>query len=1029
MPTTFDEDERTDKAPSEDLGFKAANDLFSQEKGFEEQLNKKYGRKTQDNEDNESDASSSSNFLKNDDDSDDKNKNRDKVKDQEESEEPPEGSGRLNASKTRFGGKLNKKMIPGGIVALLIALIGGGSVIIIPSSLLVMMERVFTNNGTHDTRANSMMGRARMSGLFSPVRDAACSSSKIVCKVTSMSKREAEVWKKQDGVRIEEKRNAFGRTVIAAMYIDQPNGKPPLKIENSREFNNAVKTNEHFRRINNTVLSKAGYFIGPDSKKRSIDKKWKLSMSSAFSKLKPGLSREERAKALSADADKATGSPTEGDQATKNKSRVEKIKQKVTSVHTRLKTSITGKIAGGVGNVTGWGSTACAIYSVHNATLTAIKIGYYAELIKYFMPVAVAMGQAVEGDIDPELMEYLGDRLTWYQPEATADTPEKKAKVNLTATDSQGFQAALYGDFSKLKEFTLQYAPWWALSAATTSGMLASFEQAIGGKDNLHKACYGAKYLSYIGDRTPTALAVLAACKLTDIFADDACSDVIMAAVQFIVDEAVEDVYERMEETALDSSLKGVDFGNALAAGFGLYLMEKGRGSGLKPATSMAAVTASALATEEAYQLDELAKKDDAKANPFDLTNSYSFANNVVGTLVPYKDSETTGFSIANNYMSVLKNTFTFNNTKAVATGYHQPIEGLKNEKSLRSMTKEGNADGKGRTCQDYDMNNMGYLCDMYGRSIDVVDPETMKWAEQMFEGDISPWEQTVEYMQNNNYIEKDGSGKPVGYDQYNDSPDPESYEEKKYDNEYLMWKAYCTNDRVYPLGTSTVAIDSEEYDFESMGWYTGAKCGGNDAGGEPIQDASFKEKLNRFFFFYNMAEVQIGGADANQKVWEDEPVPEASALASTATVNTGEWVVPVPGPCGDGFGARSGGHKGIDIAAPAGTPILAPTSMRITFNGVSRDGSTGNALTATATDGSDISFTFMHMIAPSPLAVGQEVSKGTEIGRVGSTGDSSGPHLHLDTFPPGVNGLSYSGQVDPVSTFASHGVSIKCAA
>lgn len=1008
-----------DNDPNEDQGFKVAKDLQNREVGFEARLNRIYGRKS-DNQGTDEPANGDEDFITNDN-SDKANENRNKTKSQEEAGDdtnntPPKG--------TKFGGflKSKKRLLPGGVIALLIALVGGGSVAIIPSSLIVMFERVMTNNGTHDARANSTMGRARIGAVFSPMRDAIC-KTRATCMPVTMSTKDIARWNSQNGVRIEEGRTAFGRKIITAMSVDIPGGQT-VRITNSTEFNAALRDHQHFRDLNMKAQNhRANYFIGPDSKFRSVLKKYKLSMANLFSKVTPGTSKEENTQKFNDEADKATGAETSSE------SRLAKVKQKVTSTHEKFRSGMGVKAARAIGTPAGWGDTACTLYTVHKATLTTIKLSYYSELIKYFMPVAVLAGQTMEGDADPELVEYVGDRFTWYQPEATADTPEKKAKVNLTATDSQGFQAALYGDFGKLQEFTKEYVPWWAISAATMSGMLKEFEESVGGKENIHKACVTAKYGSYLSSFSPTSLGLMAGCAVANVLADDACTDAVMAAFQAVVDQGLETVYERMEETRVDSSLKGVDFGNALAAGIGLFLMEKGRGSGLKPATSVAAVGAYLASTEEAYQQDVLAQKEQAMMNPFDTTNTYSFMSNVITSLTPQKTEQTTGYSVMANYLGVLTNTLK-PSVDTTHAGIFQPIEGVNQPQSLQSMTKDGNVDGSGRTCEDEDMNEAGFLCDMYGRSVDVLDPEPMKWAGKMKDGDMNPWSETVDYMQNGGYLEQDGSGKPVGYEQYNENPNPDDpAEEKVYDNEYLMWKAYCTNDRVYPLGTTMMGYSEDGSNIENMGWFMGTKCGGNNAEGNPV-GGEFNTKLNRFFFYYNMCEVQLG----YQKCWENEPAGDTKALGSV-TPNTGDWVTPTSGPCVSKYGmrtlnGRTAQHAGIDISPPARTPIVAPTSMKITLAKYTSDGY-GVMVTATATDGSEYSFRFGHM-GPNnsyipPVQVGQEVSKGDVIGEVGSTGNSTAPHLHFEVFPPGKDPASFSGAVDPVPVLAENGVSLTC--
>ena len=97
-------------------------------------------------------------------------------------------------------------------------------------------------------------------------------------------------------------------------------------------------------------------------------------------------------------------------------------------------------------------------------------------------------------------------------------------------------------------------------------------------------------------------------------------------------------------------------------------------------------------------------------------------------------------------------------------------------------------------------------------------------------------------------------------------------------------------------------------------------------------------------------------------------------------------------------------GHNGTDIAAGQGTAILAPCDMVITdvfsLDVVSTDplfqqikDLFGNSVWATI--GEDWRVMFAHMYGPPRVFEGQSVSAGTVLGNVGSTGMSTGPHLH----------------------------------
>lgn len=119
----------------------------------------------------------------------------------------------------------------------------------------------------------------------------------------------------------------------------------------------------------------------------------------------------------------------------------------------------------------------------------------------------------------------------------------------------------------------------------------------------------------------------------------------------------------------------------------------------------------------------------------------------------------------------------------------------------------------------------------------------------------------------------------------------------------------------------------------------------------------------------------------------------------------TGALDWPVYGPISSYYGSRSGGHTGLDIAAPTGTAIKAADSGTVT--GACYQGGYGNLITVN--HGNGIVTRYAHCSAFN-VSVGQSVSKGTVIGKVGSTGRSTGPHLHFEVLASGSfnNPLSY---------------------
>ncbi|MEM6907608.1 MAG: peptidoglycan DD-metalloendopeptidase family protein [Pseudomonadota bacterium] len=114
--------------------------------------------------------------------------------------------------------------------------------------------------------------------------------------------------------------------------------------------------------------------------------------------------------------------------------------------------------------------------------------------------------------------------------------------------------------------------------------------------------------------------------------------------------------------------------------------------------------------------------------------------------------------------------------------------------------------------------------------------------------------------------------------------------------------------------------------------------------------------------------------------------------------------VAPVPGPISSGYGMRRHPilgyrrmHAGMDFRARSGTPIVAVTDGRVTSAG--RAGGCGIAVRLE--HGGGLATRYCHM---SRMAVrrGQQVKRGQVIGYVGSTGLSTGPHLHYEMYRNG---------------------------
>ncbi|NML51535.1 peptidoglycan DD-metalloendopeptidase family protein [Streptomyces sp. R302] len=146
----------------------------------------------------------------------------------------------------------------------------------------------------------------------------------------------------------------------------------------------------------------------------------------------------------------------------------------------------------------------------------------------------------------------------------------------------------------------------------------------------------------------------------------------------------------------------------------------------------------------------------------------------------------------------------------------------------------------------------------------------------------------------------------------------------------------------------------------------------------------------------------------------------ERAAAPAAAPAASG-WVAPVAGGVSTAYrtaGAMwsSGYHTGADFIAASGTTVRAVGAGTVVSAGWS--GAYGNEVVIKHADGNYSQYAHLSSLA---VSAGQSVSGGQQIGLSGSTGNSTGPHLHFEirTSP------SYGADIDPLAYLRQHGVSI----
>jgi murein DD-endopeptidase MepM/ murein hydrolase activator NlpD len=139
---------------------------------------------------------------------------------------------------------------------------------------------------------------------------------------------------------------------------------------------------------------------------------------------------------------------------------------------------------------------------------------------------------------------------------------------------------------------------------------------------------------------------------------------------------------------------------------------------------------------------------------------------------------------------------------------------------------------------------------------------------------------------------------------------------------------------------------------------------------------------------------------------------PAPSPSAAPTPVARPEFVRPGVGPLTSRFGSRWGRlHAGIDLASGTGAPVSAAAEGTVLSAGT--EGGYGQVVRMQHADDTVTVYAHLSALVVRP---GQRVAAGTVVGREGSTGHSTGPHLHFEVRIAGV-------PVDPLPWLQARGV------
>ncbi|WP_069816548.1 transglycosylase family protein [Streptomyces sp. TP-A0874] len=164
--------------------------------------------------------------------------------------------------------------------------------------------------------------------------------------------------------------------------------------------------------------------------------------------------------------------------------------------------------------------------------------------------------------------------------------------------------------------------------------------------------------------------------------------------------------------------------------------------------------------------------------------------------------------------------------------------------------------------------------------------------------------------------------------------------------------------------------------------------------------------------------------SDAPKAEKKAEPKAEQKAepkAAEQTASNTSGYTSPVDAGIGtpyhqSGGSWSSGYHTGVDFRAASGTPVKSIAAGEVVAAG--DGGAYGNQVVIRHADGKYSQYAHLSQLS---VQVGQSVEGGQQIGLSGSTGNSTGPHLHFEIR----TGPDYGSDIDPVAYLREHGVNL----
>lgn len=638
-----------------------------------------------------------------------------------------------------------------------------------------------------------------------------------------------------------------------------------------------------------------------------------------------------------------------------------------------------GTVSGRVSKITGAVGAACLAKDTSTGITAGLKYAQYATYAAFAMPFFVAASKTQADGIDPGVMSHLGDMLTATDNRKTLPDGSANEMYGLSATDSYGYKAAMYGDNGQLPAYAKAHVTGPPDFLGAIVNPIAMFTPTPLARNSMSAACKGAS------SGADLALECIAS-------AGVGCAIQIGAAV--VTSVTLSAVIPKVIEAVIDANLAKVDentvgaaAGDLLYPGAAVIFGGQAANYGLRAGTPSQIKDYTKLAIDVRQQDDNIARVD-ARNTPLDVYNKYSFLGSMASSLNIASMAGKPLISSMGSIVASMPHAFASLIPGAQAATYEPLPENKANLYTNNSNCAALTAIGVGAD---------NYCMPSYITSPDELNDNT---------------DAVISYMTNGNYIDPNTGAART------DTPGGKDFQK------YLDNCVYRTE----PLGETSHAIeDGDVGDYE---WYIGARCQSDDTDVKNFRMYTMDDSVNALVdntdrSTHASADTAAGNADANA----------SGTTANSGNVNPNGWTFPTTAgaPLVSPFGPRgSGFHTGVDLGVPSGSPFYASRDGVVqtrTYNvyTINNDGGAWcpvlgqisdpiqkDIWITSNVDGQTYTTVYAHL-SQFLKKSGDTVKAGDLIGYTGGSGCSSGPHVHFEIWKgaatPSVPG---PGMLDP---------------